>query len=50
MADILVFQAVDNSKYSKFWDQTHITIVWNTRETGDINPNLFESMVQTRNG
>ena len=20
-----------------FWDQSHVTIVWNTRETGDIN-------------
>ena len=20
-----------------FWDQSHVTIVWNTRETGDMN-------------
>ena len=26
-----------------FWDQSHVTIVWNTRETGDINTPLHQS-------
>ena len=29
-----------------FWDQSHFTIVWNTRETGDIYLNYGIQMAQ----
>ena len=30
------------------WDQFHVTIVWNTRETGDLNKCYFESKQNRR--